>query len=202
MCPVCVRELRDGFVLAALRVIQKLQRKLILPMTAFQAVPLQDQYAPGMLNQMALPTINERIRCRHRRAGFSLVFAGIDISWNEYSPPRNPPFWQGQVYGVVIGLDVEAVKSALKSSYPHHASISKPLRVRECTDLPEALSYAIKPAFVRRVATSILAQAGITLPITTLTRLSSGKWHCASGDTSCRSDTLSLVAVDIGTGST
>jgi len=92
------------------------------------------------------------VQCQHRRAGFPLVFAGIDLSWNEYIPPKIAPFWQGQVYGVVVGLDAEAVKSAIKHLYPPAASIARPFQATDCSDLPEALSYAIKPAFVRRVS--------------------------------------------------
>jgi hypothetical protein len=156
MCPVCVRSLRESFVLAAKACIDQLRSARtwgpLLPISAFCAVPLSDQYPPGTLRKLKLPAFNEKIRARHRRAGLPLVFAGIDISWNEYSPPKAPPFWQGQVYGVVVGLDVEAVKSAIKHLYPHAASIKRPVRVRRCSDLPEALSYAIKPGFVIRVS--------------------------------------------------
>lgn len=152
MCPICVRRLRASFVLAARRVIRRVQRRRKLPITAFCAVPLRDQYRPGRLSQMDLPLINDRVQSQHKRAGLPLVFAGIDLSWNEYIPPKKPPFWQGQVYGVVVGLDVEAVKSAIKRLYPRAASITKPFQATECSDLPEALSYAIKPAFVRRVS--------------------------------------------------
>jgi hypothetical protein len=152
MCPICVRRLRASFVLAARRVIRRVQRRLKLPITAFCAVPFRDQYLPGRLSQMDLPLINDRVQCQHRRAGFPLVFAGIDLSWNEYIPPKIAPFWQGQVYGVVVGLDGEAVKSAIKHLYPPAASIARPFQATYCSDLPEALSYAIKPAFVRRVS--------------------------------------------------
>src|SRR3984893_13478386 len=156
MCPVCVRSLRESFVLAAKACIDQLRSARtwgpLLPITAFCAVPLSDQYPPGTLRKLKLPAFNEKIRTRHRRAGLPLVFAGIDLSWNECSPPKKPPIWQGQVYGVVVGLDVEAVKSAIKHLYPHAESISRPLRVRECSNLPKALSYAIKPGFVIRVS--------------------------------------------------
>jgi hypothetical protein len=62
------------------------------------------------------------------------------------------PFWQGHVYGVVVGIGVEDVKNGIKRLYPRDTSIKRPLRVRECTDVPKALSYAVKPAFVRRVS--------------------------------------------------
>jgi len=54
MCPVCVRRLRASFVLAARRVIRRVQGRLKLPITAFCAVPFRDQYLPGRLSQMDL----------------------------------------------------------------------------------------------------------------------------------------------------
>jgi hypothetical protein len=151
MCPICVRGLRESFVLAALRLIEGLQRKRKLPLTAFSAVGGCDQYLPGNLARMELPLINKRVQRQHQRAGFPLVFAGIDLSWDEYIPPNKPPFWQAQMYGVIVGLDVEAVKSAIKHLYSRAPSIPKPFHTRECLKVPEALSYIIKPAFVRQV---------------------------------------------------
>jgi hypothetical protein len=110
-----------------------------LAITAFSAISVKDQQSGGKLAQLDLPLINRRIQRQHQRAGFPLVFAGVDVSWNECSPAKKSPFWQAQVYGVVVGLGVDAVKSALKPLYPHAPSIPRPLRVRECTELPEAL---------------------------------------------------------------
>jgi hypothetical protein len=154
MCPVCVHGLRASFVLAATACIDKLRSTKWgprLPITAFSAVHVCDQYLLGKLAQMDVPLINRRVQRQHQRARFPLVFAGIDLSWDEYIPPRKPPFWQGHIYGVVVGLDVEAVKSAVKHLYPRAASIPRPFQASECSDLPEALSYIIKPGFVKFV---------------------------------------------------
>jgi hypothetical protein len=111
-----------------------------------------DQYPVGQLHKLDLPLINKRIQRQHQRAQFPLVFAGVDISFNEASPPTSPPYWQAQVYGIVVGLGVDAVKGALKRLYLGGASVPIPLRVRDCLELPAALSYTIKPQFVRRVS--------------------------------------------------
>ena len=109
------------------------------------------------------------------------------------------PFWQGHVYGVVVGIGVEDVKNGIKRLYPRDTSIKRPLRVRECTDVPKALSYAVKPAFVRRVSYVDPRTGRDNTTITTLSRLSSGNSRSASGDTSCRFDTRSLAVGDIAT---
>jgi len=152
MCPICVRTLRASFVLAARRVIKKVQRRQELPITAFSAVLKNGRYPVGKLAQMNVPLINRRVQRQHQRAQFPLVFAGIDISLNEDGRQTRRSHWQVQAYGVVVGLDVEAVKKALQHLYPHTSSTPRPLRVRVCSELPEALSYAIKPGFVRRIS--------------------------------------------------
>jgi hypothetical protein len=151
-CPSCVRRLRRGFILDALRLVEKLQRRGKLPITAFSAVSMRDQYPVGQLHKLDLPLINKRIQRQHQRARFPLVFAGVDISFNEASPPTSPPYWQAQVYGIVVGLGVDAVKADLKRLYHGGPSVPKPLWVRVCSELPAALSYTLKPQFVRRVS--------------------------------------------------
>jgi hypothetical protein len=151
ICPFCVRRLRKGFILDALRLVERLRRRGKLPITAFPAASIRDQYPVGQLQKLDLAQINKRIQRQHQRAHFPVVFAGVDISFNEASPPKSPPYWQRQVYGIVVGLGVDAVKAALKRLYPAAPSIPRPLRVRECSDLPAALSYLIKPQFVRRI---------------------------------------------------
>jgi hypothetical protein len=150
-CPICVRRLRKEFILDALRLVEKLRRRGKLPITAFSAASVRDQYPVGQLHRLNLPLINKRIQRQHQRAQFPVVFAAADISFNEASPPKSPPYWQAQVYGIVVGLGVDAVKAALKRLYPAAPSVPRPLRVRECSDLPAALSYLIKPQFVRRI---------------------------------------------------
>jgi hypothetical protein len=137
--------------LEALRLVEKLQRRGKVPITAFSAVSIRDQYPVGQLHKLDLPLINKRIQRQHQRARFPLVFAGVDISFNEASPPTSPPYWQAQVYGIVVGSGVDAVKAALKRLYPGGPSVPKPLWVRVCSELPAALSYMLKPQFVRRI---------------------------------------------------
>jgi hypothetical protein len=155
ICPVCVRLLRRSFVLGALACTDELQsaiNRAELPVTAFSAVLTAETYPVGELYEIDIPLINKRIQRQHQRAKFPLVFAGLDISLNEDGQAKTPPFWQAQIYGVVVGLPVDAVKTELQRLYPRGPSTPRPLRVRECSDLPEAISYAVKPTLVRRIS--------------------------------------------------
>jgi len=80
------------------------------------------------------------------------VFAGVDISYNEDSAGRWELHWQLQVYGVCVSVDVAEVTTLLARLYPANNTTPKPLRVRHCENLADALSYLIKPYFGRRVS--------------------------------------------------
>jgi hypothetical protein len=119
---------------------------------AFSAVLTEERYADGDLHNSNLKLINERVQRRHQRAALPLVFAGVDISYNEDSTGKWQGHWQLQVYGVCVGVDMAELRQRLEKLYPTNNTAPKPLRVRRCKTLPKALSYIIKPYFGRRVS--------------------------------------------------
>lgn len=155
MCPRCVRELRKSFVPAALICIKQARetcQSYKLPITAFSAVLAEEQHLVGNLGNADLHRINERLQRRHQRCDFPLVFAGVDLSFNTYSDVRKQPYWQFQIYGIVVGLDCDDTKATLAHLYPKTPNTRRPLRVRKCSNLAKALSYIIKPYFSERVS--------------------------------------------------
>jgi hypothetical protein len=153
ICPICLRRLRKSFILGAVSCLEELGLGPALPIIEFSAISVTDsQYLRDSLDLIDLRQINKRIRDQHERAGFPLAFAGVEISLSEDRQALNHPFWQAQVYGVVVGLEIEAVESAIKREYPSEASIPMPLWVRKCSNLAVALSDAIKPELVRRAS--------------------------------------------------
>ena len=155
MCHSCVRGLRKSVVPAAINCIDQAQTAngiLKRQIVAFSAVLAEERYAAGDLHNADLRKINERIQRRHQRAELPLVFAGVDISYNEDSEERWPSHWQLQVYGVCVGLDLIEIRARLAKQYLGNKTTPRPLRVRRCRNLPKALSYMIKPYFGRRVS--------------------------------------------------
>jgi hypothetical protein len=152
MCPACVWRLRICFILGARSCADQVRSVLNqgreLPVVTFSAVLNKGRYPVNQLHQMDLPSVKRRVQRKHQGARFPLAFAGINISFNETSFPKNPPFWQAQVEGVVVGLEVDAVKAALDRQYPHAASVPRAL---EWSELPQVLSSVIHPTFVRQV---------------------------------------------------
>jgi hypothetical protein len=153
ICPICLRRFRKSFILGAVTFIEELGMGPELPFIEFSGVSVS--YRGDLrdsLDRIDLRQINKRIRDQHKRAGFPLAFTGVEISLNEDRQDYDDPFWQAQVYGVVVGLGIEAVESAIKREYPSEASISMPLQVRKCLNSAVALNDAIKPEFVRRAS--------------------------------------------------
>jgi hypothetical protein len=120
MCPSCLREQRACFIVGALSCtdeVRSVVNHAELPITPFSGVLNKETYPVGQLYQMDLPFLKRRVQRELQRAGFPLAFAGVNISLNDESPSKNPPFWQAHVDGVVVGLGVDAVKNALQCRY-------------------------------------------------------------------------------------
>jgi len=120
--------------------------------TAFSFALPEEQYAVGDLHKANLLQINKRLQRRYERAGLPLVLGGVDISLNEDSAGCWSPYWQLQVYGVTVDLPLAEVKKRLAVNLPISERIPRPLRVRDCIEIHQGLSYIIKPMFIRRVS--------------------------------------------------
>jgi hypothetical protein len=154
ICPICLRRLRKSLILRAVACIAELRLGPELRIVAFDAVSVSSRryHMQGMLDRIDLAEIKRHIQAQHERADFPLAFARIEIALNENRNANEQddlPFWQAQVHGIVIGLDVAAVESAIQREYPRAASMPMPLSLRQCSNLPAALDFAFKPEFVR-----------------------------------------------------
>jgi hypothetical protein len=149
ICPICVRTFRRAFILGAVAGIDELEMGPPLPIIEFSAVSVRNRYPRDCLNIIDLCKIQKLIRDQNKRAAFPLAIAGIEIALNKDGPAGDHPFWQAQAYGVVVGLEADAVESAIKREYPHAASMPKPFSLSESSNLAAALNFAIKPEPVR-----------------------------------------------------
>jgi hypothetical protein len=72
-------------------------------------------------NSLDLCKINKRVERQHERAGFPLAFAGVEILLDAYGPAKDLLVRQAEVYGIVVGLEIDAVKKAIHREYPSEA---------------------------------------------------------------------------------
>jgi hypothetical protein len=151
ICPICLRRLRKSLILGAVACITELKLKPKLPLIEFSAVSVRATYLRDCLDRIDLSQIRRRIRDQHERAGFPLAFAGIEILLGKSRPSNayDSPFWQVMVHCVVVGLEIDAVETAVKREYPSEASTPMPLSLSKCSNFAAALNIAIKPEFVR-----------------------------------------------------
>jgi hypothetical protein len=156
ICPMCVRALRRWFICETIACFNELSAAnpsaLRGKVTAFSAIPREEEYREGRLHVADLLSLGERLQKRHERAGFPLVFAGVDVSLNVFDNSTSTRRWQLQVYGVVIGCTPEQVRTALSGLYPAGKRTPRPLKVNRCNKFAATVSYTIKPYFGRRVS--------------------------------------------------
>jgi hypothetical protein len=156
ICPACVRCLRHSFIKGGMACcIADILERGNVPgehVVAFSGALSEEQYAVGELHKADFKKLNKRLQRRFQRAGLPHVLAGVALCLNEDSTRRWPPSWQLQVYGVVVGLPRLEVKKRIAANLPISESIPRPLKVRSRGELADALSYIIKPMFVRRVS--------------------------------------------------
>jgi hypothetical protein len=98
----------------------------------------------GQLDQIDLPSINQRLQRQYQDVGFMLIVAATDVSLIEDSSRRGRPVWQAGVFGIALGLPVGRLpKQAVKRLDPGQKPM--PFSVY----LPEPLRVAFKPELRR-----------------------------------------------------
>jgi len=93
------------------------------------------------------PLIDGRVQRQHKRAGFPLVFAGIDLSWDECIPPKKPLSGRATSTALWWGSTLRPSRAQSSTCNPRAASIARPSHATECLEFSKPLSYIIKPGF-------------------------------------------------------
>jgi hypothetical protein len=163
ICPMCVRELRRWFICETLVCVNELSSAepsaFSNKIVRFSAIPREEEYREGKLGAADLLCLNERLQKRHERAGFPLVFAGVDVSLNEFS--ASDRCWQVHAYGVVVGLSRDQVRSALSDLYPADQREHTPRPRGSSTAQSRRLRYRMRSS-----RTSVGGRAIIIMPTT------------------------------------
>jgi hypothetical protein len=80
------------------------------------------------------------------------MVGGIDISMNDDLEKNFGIGWQLQLYAIAMVKDRKALSLLLKEQFQRTAQISRPVQIKAYDGSPEAISYAFKTNFVRRIA--------------------------------------------------
>jgi hypothetical protein len=79
------------------------------------------------------------------------LFGASDWSFNEHQNGRYESHWQHHVYGFTTTKDPKKLKKRLQKQFPPTDAIPRPVQVKLWDGDEQALRYAFKPGFVRRI---------------------------------------------------
>jgi hypothetical protein len=84
--------------------------------------------------------------------GLEWLAGGIDLSLNDDRQKKQGIAWQPQFYGLADVNDVETLSNLLRGTYTRTKTAPRPVQIKECDGTANAISYAFKTEFVRRIA--------------------------------------------------
>ncbi len=143
-CPECGRALQRFFVFEC--------RKLVRP-DNFCVVSVIDS---KMSNRPALPTVSmrgliNRTRSILRKSGVNLAVGGVDLSFNEDESRRFESHWCAHLWFLLSNENRQIWESRLRDANPANTEAPRPVKIQRWDGRSEALAYALKSEFKRRV---------------------------------------------------
>jgi hypothetical protein len=150
-CPECVRAFQRWFVDSTEQLTQD-------PDSPGQLVTASIVFPKGWAQHHlvnTLSTVNSKRAVTRSIEGspdVQWMAGGIDISLNDDTQKNLGTGWQLQLYAVAMVKDRTAFSALLRDQFQRTKSISRPVQTKACDGSVEAISYAFKTEFVRRIA--------------------------------------------------
>jgi hypothetical protein len=150
-CPECTRAFQRWFVRSTERLTKgrSSHRELVTASIVFP-----NGWVPRHLAN-TLSTKNSKRTVTRSIEGSPVVdwiVGGIDISLNDDTQKSLGMGWQLQLYAIACVKERTSFSSLLKDQFRRTVSISRPVQIKAYDGSPEAISYAFKTEFVRRIA--------------------------------------------------
>lgn len=148
-CPECGRALQRWFVGQA----QKLASAHPTDLWAVSVAFAEDRAPEDRLHTLHTTRILKGLRyVLGKSSDISWAAGGIDLSLNDDTQKGGNTSWVPQFYGFVATPNIAVLTDLLRKRYPKTEQSPRPVRIVECDGSTKALSYAFKPAFVRRIS--------------------------------------------------
>jgi hypothetical protein len=150
-CPECNRAFQRWFVHSTEQLINvpEPQGELITASIVFPSgwVPFQ------LTNTLSMENLKRAVtRSIEGSSDVEWIVGGVDISLNDDRQKSLGLGWQVQLYAIAMVNDREAFGLLLRKQFHQTARISRPVQIKTCDGSLEAISYAFKTDFVRRIA--------------------------------------------------
>jgi hypothetical protein len=115
-------------------------------------VPADGEIAPGELNAAQHARNIRRWKQALGRAGATWFIGATDWSYNTHVEHRYKSRWIEHFHGFTATHDVKDLKRKLRKQFPATDAIPRPVHVKQWDGNDDAIRYALKATFWRRIA--------------------------------------------------
>ncbi len=149
-CPECGRGLQRVFV-AEVRKLAKGDggRELVSISIAFPKHRVSEDQLTTLDTTSIKRVLYETVRAAD---GLAWMAGGIDLSLNDDTAKGGGVYWQPQFFGFAAVTDPGALAKVLRDRFAATKAMLRPVQIKSCDGSTKAISYALKPEFVRRIA--------------------------------------------------
>jgi hypothetical protein len=149
-CPECLRALQRWFVSQ----VQKLAGDSSSTDLRCVSVVFQSyRKAKHKLDELNLVNVKRSVSTTITKPNaLTWVAGGIDLSLNDDTQKNQGIAWQPQLYAIAQVTDLDSLSTLLRDKYKSTNTVRRPVLIKECDGSAQAISYALKTEFVRRVA--------------------------------------------------
>jgi hypothetical protein len=104
------------------------------------------------LSQFSASGLINRTKSIFRKNGVDLAAGGIDLSYNQNASGLFDPHWCAHLWLILPHSNRELWESALRAANPASEAVPRPIKILKWDGRNEALAYALKATFKRRVS--------------------------------------------------
>jgi hypothetical protein len=148
-CPECTRAFQRWFVAQVVDLAGNTDSDdLHSASIIFSNHRTQEDRLTGLDSTNMKRSISETVK---NADGLAWMAGGIDLSLNDETQKNHSIAWQPQLYAVAHA-NVESLSKVLRGKYRADQSARRPVQIKRCDGTANAISYAFKTDFVRRIA--------------------------------------------------
>jgi hypothetical protein len=104
------------------------------------------------LSQCSATGLINRVKSILRKNGVKLAAGGIDLSYNQDEVGMLESHWCAHLWLILPDSNRSLWESALRKANPPSEAVPRPIKIMKWDGRDEALAYALKPQFKRRVS--------------------------------------------------
>jgi hypothetical protein len=115
------------------------------------------------LSQFSASGLVNRVRSILRKSGVELAAGGIDLSYNQDKSGIFESHWCAHLWLILPDHNRDLWEAALRKANPPSEAVPRPIKIMKWDGRDEALAYALKTTFKRRVSVHQKRRSGDVL---------------------------------------